>query len=1672
MIRFACLLTILILSAVVSVGLLVGTQADISVVMATAGQRELSGRINFQALFGSIKTGELATIHAKVTEAPSRLAGTSSEREVSKFVENEFHRLGLETVIQSYPVTIPVTRWCRITDVHNQQLPGISITPFWPNFVRTCTTPAEGIIGQVVDVGGGSLAELDGKQIEGNIALVTMGQGVGWLDAAKLGATAILFAESDDPVVYNDKHLKFPANLPRFLLSGPPDQVVGKRVRLTARVDWQIREARNVFGVLHPSDQSEEALIILSHTDSWSTVPARAPGFQDACTVTSMLGIARALQTQQDGLSRTVIFGAISGRYSGSEGIRRMLDAVGSRTQNEPNLVRAHRRLAEAMDRKQGLETAIQAYDSQDYWELDAAGEAALWRQYGQLARSSFSQTIANLLNEHVVRAKLNAELARVRWSQADQPSEGSIFEDHHRAMRMAKRTAVAASADLVAVKRIFHDVLDDAQARERMNGALQKAFKHADDSCRYIRDSIAVGGLLGKWKNTYYFFPLHDSSTGPLGLATDTILGNNLKPTLQAITTAWLGYRDLPVDDDKLRASTFFLDQAEKSAGNRPVLLALRRHPARELESDLAGGIGSGILYTSRHAIFFFNGIAYQDNYQTPFDRSVDISSVTDKTQLISGLVAQLAAGGEQMEQAGQDASGVIEWLSSVHGEVVMTGAANSLLPNQRVPGALVVFGGGSGRATTTINKSRDGRFRIPAVRLRQHGFVEAYSIDEHTGQITGAKDQGSEGARFITTFQDDHNFYREPEHKVMVVLSRLTPFDVYRALGPDGRPMTFELLDARFRTAPAQFSITEAWEQGSTAFVPSGDRFYLVLKDMPLWGSRQYKWVGNPGRSTTGFMLNSSGDSWANRDRASFWSRGYLAGRDRRAVFHEMDMATSLALSNHQRLASQKRTGVADPVTLDLAHRAEKALERAISARHQQRISEAYRHVNASAAISQRAYPAVKMAVFDAVIGILMYMSLIVPFSFFAERLVFGFSDIRARIAGILGLFLVVFGIIRLTHPAYDLVTSSLVILVGFIIFILCLLILGFVLGKFIEKMRSLRRASSGAVTEGLDDSQLSTSGAAFNLGINNMRKRPVRTACTLLTLVLLSFCLVSFTAPRPQLKEKQIAIGSATYNGLILREEGNIEALGVQYADAGEFVPRYAAPAQDMPVRYQPVNGASRHAKVQGELYIRSGESEVTSLHQVLVPPRPGMRGRWFRDGESGFCYLSDITVRELGLDPLMIVQQNVFVHYRGNRLAVYGVFDSEKLDAIRDADRERITPLDFRQGGSSQALKRRQQQAQQFSQGAGVGSTEGLPHLRGAETILLPLGPVPVAASPSTNIDGVFTSAAVVFKDQSYGSMRQVIDQVLDRTPTFVRYTLDGIAFFGARLRSVGLHGYVDIVIPLIVGAFIVFNTMLGSVYERKQEIAIYSAVGLSPRHVFFLFLAESIVYAIIGVVGGYVLALSLQWISHLGDNFLGLTMNFSSRSAIYVSLTLIAVVIVSSFVPAYHAARAAAPSENITWQLPEASSEGQLVFDLPFTFIGRDILAAVPFVQLWLDEHGEDSSGEFAAKDPRVETTWINHEPAFTVVSTVWLRPYDLGVSQKVRVTVQPSDDPTIYQVAADIQLLTGGTASWRRTNAHFIRLLRHHLLSWRRLSSGQKTNLFQTGVALTNPQNA
>ena len=63
----------------------------------------------------------------------------------------------------------------------------------------------------------------------------------------------------------------------------------------------------------------------------------------------------------------------------------------------------------------------------------------------------------------------------------------------------------------------------------------------------------------------------------------------------------------------------------------------------------------------------------------------------------------------------------------------------------------------------------------------------------------------------------------------------------------------------------------------------------------------------------------------------------------------------------------------------------------------------------------------------------------------------------------------------------------------------------------------------------------------------------------------------------------------------------------------------------------------------------------------------------------------------------------------------------------------------------------------------------------------------------------------------------------------------------------------------VLIPLIIAAITVLNTIRGSVYERKEEIFVYNAVGIAPRHIFFMFFAEAFVYAVVGSVVGYILS---------------------------------------------------------------------------------------------------------------------------------------------------------------------------------------------------------------------
>jgi hypothetical protein len=74
--------------------------------------------------------------------------------------------------------------------------------------------------------------------------------------------------------------------------------------------------------------------------------------------------------------------------------------------------------------------------------------------------------------------------------------------------------------------------------------------------------------------------------------------------------------------------------------------------------------------------------------------------------------------------------------------------------------------------------------------------------------------------------------------------------------------------------------------------------------------------------------------------------------------------------------------------------------------------------------------------------------------------------------------------------------------------------------------------------------------------------------------------------------------------------------------------------------------------------------------------------------------------------------------------------------------------------------------------------------------------------------------------------------------------------------------------------------------------------------------------------------------------------------------------------------------------------------------------------------------------------------------------TVWLKPFDLAVSQEL--VIATPYDPETQQFKARLTLtrLSGTRESWLRLNKSFVATLRRHFLHWRAVSSAERDEMY------------
>lgn len=130
-------------------------------------------------------------------------------------------------------------------------------------------------------------------------------------------------------------------------------------------------------------------------------------------------------------------------------------------------------------------------------------------------------------------------------------------------------------------------------------------------------------------------------------------------------------------------------------------------------------------------------------------------------------------------------------------------------------------------------------------------------------------------------------------------------------------------------------------------------------------------------------------------------------------------------------------------------------------------------------------------------------------------------------------------------------------------------------------------------------------------------------------------------------------------------------------------------------------------------------------------------------------------------------------------------------------------------------------------------------------------------------------------------------------------------------------------YSTLIVSLILYVLVclgLINTMFMSIFERQTEFGILLAIGTRPKQLFMQILLEGFFIGLLSVIAGFTVALVLcYWGSIAGINYSdiemsGMTLNepiylvINAGSFAFMSLATLAVTILASVYPAFHAAR--------------------------------------------------------------------------------------------------------------------------------------------------------------------
>jgi hypothetical protein len=1037
-------------------------------------------------------------------------------------------------------------------------------------------------------------------------------------------------------------------------------------------------------------------------------------------------------------------------------------------------------------------------------------------------------------------------------------------------------------------------------------------------------------------------------------------------------------------------------------------------------------------------HGVTFVTTGDARAAWGTPEDRleGVDVEFAAKQSAVVCGLIGHLAQAPKLREE-----NAPLNGFSTLSGRAAFL-RHGELFADKPAPGTVLLCYQGPSRFYAMVDAQ--GRFRLKGVADKTHSLfkvvIEGYRFDDRTGQPVWVIDKKLTGK---DAYRVKMNRRFMETDLVMFAASGTTMSHLLE-------PRTFryltkaEVLDGRREAEPAHWFMSrlDTWSSIlSTVFLEPGTPFKLMLSDTVL----RRKLI----------LLNAS-DQWPT-------GLGYETDALPRLLRTEYQVARDMWALLAPRIANLEQRGVYNEHIRRLEQEglaALRAAEAALGTFAYDRFADAS---SRAWALATRVYDDVERTQRDILYGVLFYVALFVPFAFCLERLLFAYVNIYKRIAAFSAVLIVLVVVIYSVHPAFQLAYSPMVVILAFFIMGLSLVVTLILFLRFEQEMAALQ-ARARLVQVG-EISRWKAFVAAFLLGVSNLRRRPVRTALTCVTLVLLTFTIMSFTSAKSMRRHVRILYSpEAGYQGFLLKNTNwaslppeAFEVIANAFAGTGLATPRaWLEEADPTHTCVVPLRVGGRSAEAQGLMGLAHSEPQVSGLDAVLIG------GRWFSEAERFAALLPERLAVSLGVDPR---------HPEGHRItlwgmdfAVVGVFSGKRLQERSDLDGEPLTPVSFPREVSGEMTE---EEVEALETGDDVREFQSrYQHASGDLTVIVPY-PTLMAAGGSLKAVAVRSDA----RQPAHISAQDLIDRfglaLLSGEPegTFLYHASDAMSYSGVP----------NIIIPLGISIFIVLNTMISSVYERKREIAVYTSVGLAPSHVSFLFIAEALAFGVLSVVFGYLLAQTTAKLFAETALWSGITVNYSSLAGVAAMGLVIAVVLLSAIYPSKVAGDIAIPDVNRSWSLPEARGN-TLTLVLPFLMTYPEQASVGGFLFDYFEGHFDVSHGRFSTS--HIELKFACETPpsicgdaadcpqdacerpeCLHLQCRVWLAPFDFGIMQRVELRFTPvPEEPGFLEIHVLLTRESGESNAWRRINKGFLHSLRRQLLIWRSLDEAAKVH--------------